>query len=68
MSFVVYVPSSSTPEKMFKVTYSAKRGWRCSCPHWIYRHPEGGCKHIHVAQAQRDGVVGVSEIPVAVVG
>ena len=22
------------------------RKWECDCPHWVFRNPVGGCKHI----------------------
>lgn len=25
--------------------------WQCSCPHWKFRRPEGGCKHIRRVKA-----------------
>ncbi len=28
-----------------------KGRWTCSCPHFIYRHPHFGCKHIKAVRA-----------------
>ena len=25
-----------------------RKGWSCDCPHWLFRHPTGGCKHIRL--------------------
>jgi hypothetical protein len=38
------VPSSSDPNKIYKVTLYEDGSYACSCPHWIYRRKE--CKHI----------------------
>lgn len=41
-----YVASFSDPNKTYKVSKKADGTYACSCPHWLYRRPPDGCKHI----------------------
>jgi hypothetical protein len=41
-----YVPSHSDPSKTYKVSRRQNGDYACSCPHWKFRHPTDGCKHI----------------------
>lgn len=34
----------------YQVTHDASQRWRCTCPHFLYRRPDGGCKHIRAVQ------------------
>lgn len=43
------VRSSSDGRRVYVVT--KRRTWMCDCPHNIYRHPKGGCKHIKAVRA-----------------
>lgn len=45
------VKSATTEAQTYIVTKFRVRGKRyyhyaCTCPHWIFRQPRGGCKHI----------------------
>ena len=41
------VASFTHPEKAtYVVSQKHDGGWECSCPHWKFRHPVDGCKHI----------------------
>lgn len=41
------IQSHSDPTKTYKVAQRADGTYACDCPHWKFRHPVGGCKHIH---------------------
>jgi hypothetical protein len=50
--YEVRVPSSSRAGVEYRVTHGAD-GWARTCPHWRYRKPAGGCKHIDAARIAR---------------
>lgn len=43
----IKVPSTSLSGKNYDV-FLTDKGWRCSCPHFIFR--EKDCKHIQIAR------------------
>jgi hypothetical protein len=45
------IPSATTEAQKYIVTKFRVRGkryyhYQCTCPHFIFRQPRGGCKHI----------------------
>ena len=47
-----WVTSHSDPSKQYKVSLRHDGTYECSCSHWKYRRPQGGCKHIKEVQTQ----------------
>lgn len=47
-----YVSSHSDPSKQYKVSLKSDGSYSCSCSHWKFRRPAGGCKHIKEVQMQ----------------
>lgn len=45
----VAVQSESDGRKHYNVVRKGR--WMCSCRHWIFRKPRGGCKHIKAVLA-----------------
>ena len=47
--FEILVPSASTSGLVYKVTWTARNGWWCDCPAFVYAkwgtHPKDGCAH-----------------------
>lgn len=43
---VYVVESESIYKARYTVALSDEGKWSCSCPHWVFRRPEEGCKHI----------------------
>lgn len=46
------LPSTIIPFNNYLETYivaaTSTWQWSCTCPDWIYRRPENGCKHIRL--------------------
>jgi len=44
---VYRVPSDSIWNAAYMVAKTRTGEWNCSCPDWLFRRPEGGCKHVY---------------------
>lgn len=58
-----WVTSHSDPSKEYKVSLRHDGTYECSCSHWKFRRPQGGCKHIKEVQVQIRGIPGKSIRP-----
>ena len=53
---ILRVEVDGSSGKKYIVVQRANGNWSCGCPHWKFRRPVGGCKHIKAAQAVNDDI------------
>ena len=53
---ILRVEVDGSSGKKYIVAQRANGNWSCGCPHWKFRRPVGGCKHIRATQAVNDDI------------
>jgi hypothetical protein len=64
---VYRVPSDSVWNAAYMVAKTSTGEWNCSCPDWLYRRPEGGCKHmlyVEMWKKENNVIVPAPAVPV----